>query len=81
MTNAVFTEGSEESKRKWISSLEKELQNMKDVEVWTTCHQSEVREHFQLDESEGLPAALPMKLVLTKKPVLEQEVDRRSIRY
>ena len=50
---------------------------MKDLEVWTTCHQDEVRKHFQLDESEGLPAALPVKLVLTKKPLLEGA--RRSI--
>ena len=49
VTSAVLIEGSEKSKKKWISDLEKELQNMNDLEVWTVCHQDKVREHFQLD--------------------------------
>ena len=81
VTSAVLTEGSEKSKRKWISGLEKELQNMNELEVWTVCHQDKFREHFQLDESESLPAPLPMKLVLTKKPIMdggEQAADTKA---
>ena len=71
VTNSVLTSGSEAAQKKWIGSVEAELGNMETKSVWRECHKSKVRETLGLGAKEYIPPPLPMKLVLTRKPLLE----------
>ena len=71
VSNDVLMSGSEASIKKWIGSLESELGNMDTKAVWRECHKSKVREALGLKSTDYVPPPLPMKLVLTKKPLLE----------
>ncbi|CAE7646758.1 RE1 [Symbiodinium pilosum] len=71
VTTSVLTSGSEMAQKKWIGSVEAELGNMETKSVWRECHKSKVREALGLGATEYIPPPLPMKLVLTRKPLLE----------
>ena len=69
--NDVLSLGSEAAQKKWIGAVEGELSNMETKSVWRACHKSEARRMLGLKEDAYIPPPLPMKLVLTKKPILE----------
>ena len=69
--NEVLTSGSALSQQKWRDSVTGEIGNMTTKEVWIQCKASQVREKLGLREHERTPIPLPMKLVLTRKPLLE----------
>ena len=69
--NEVLTSGSALSQQKWRDSVTGEIGNMTTKEVWIQSKASQVREKLGLREYERTPIPLPMKLVLTRKPLLE----------
>ena len=69
--NDVLSSGSVAAPKKWIGAVEGELGNMETKSVWRECHKSKVRETLGLGPKEYIPPPLPMKLVLTRKPLLE----------
>ena len=69
--NDVLTTGSILRQQKWRASVADELDNTATKEVWEACASSEVRERLGLGSEDELPTPIPMKLVLTKKPLLE----------
>ena len=69
--NDVLSSGGAAAQKKWISAVEGELGNMETKSVWRACHKSEARRMLGLTEDAYIPPPLPMKLVLTKKPILE----------
>ena len=71
VTTSVLSLGSEAAQKKWIGAVEGELSNMETKSVWRACHKSEARQMLGLTEDAYIPPPLPMKLVLTKKPILE----------
>ena len=69
--NDVLSSGSEVAQKKWIGAVEGELSNMETKSVWRACHKSEARRMLGVKEDAYIPPPLPMKLVLTRKPMLE----------
>ena len=69
--NDVLSSGGAAAQKKWVSAVEGELGNMETKSVWRACHKSEARRMLGLTEDAYIPPPLPMKLVLTKKPILE----------